>query len=118
AGKLGGRDLRAIRSVTEHVLAVRKGRREREARRRTRDRGSPARGERVAEVDLGRRLPLLAAAEGDEEPDDRADDEPDEQQPPARDRRPPEPTEVDLLLGVEVARALALLRAGAHRAAT
>src|SRR5581483_2519831 len=74
--------------------------------------------ERLAEVDLGGRRVLRAPAERDDQADDRAGDEADEDQPPAQDDRLPEAAELDLLLCVEVSRALTHLGVRAHRAPT
>ena len=111
AAQLPHGNARRLRRPAERVEAVDVRGRKSEAGRRARDLRS-ARRQRLAEVDLGRRLPRLASSERDEQADDRARHEADQQQPPARDHRAPQASEIDFLLGVGVARAVGLVRGG------
>src|SRR5262249_46080348 len=87
--------------------------------RDARYRAGLSRPERLAEIDLRGRLVLLAPADRGQQTDDPAPDEADPREPPAQDDRAPDAAEIDLLPGVEIAVALALVRgSGAHRGAT
>ena len=97
-----GRTPAAAAAVCDRGLARDEGLDEPELRRRGGDGGGGVWRQRLAEVDLRRRLVDLPVREREEKADQRAEHSPDDEQPPARSDRPGVAPEVDFLLGLQL----------------